>query len=375
MIRSLFSAASCFILAVACLFRLLAWPTAQAAEGLDWSAIVDRVPYASFEPVDADRVITFPTDHGSHAGSPADVWNLAAHLETSDGEDVGVQISIARVALVPPDEPPAASDWDVREFWRGHATLVRSDARTAIGEERLRRGFPGIAAYDDERLELRMDNWSLQFTEGVGEQPMQIAASVGSTAKITLDLVPAKAAITTGPGIAAAPFIGYAVSRLRAKGVLRTPDGDEAVSGVAWFEHLWGDLPFPGGPTATDRLVLHLNDGSEVSITRTRRQDGTGAPTIDGFVVHPDGEVEQVSEETTLAPDGTWRQTRREAEYPIRWTLMQDGRELEVTPVVDDQLHDFLTPIWSGMVVARGTSASEAISAVGTLQLQGYEEQ
>ena len=161
--------------------------------------------------------------------------------------------------------------------------------------------------------------------------------------------------------------------RLHAQGVLTTADGAAAISGVAWFEHLWGDLPFPGGPTATDRLVLHVDDGSELSIARTRRRDGTGTPTLDGFVVHPDGEIEQVSEETTLAQVGTWRQARGEAEYPIRWTLMQDGRELEITPVVDDQLHAFLAPIWSGMVVA--TSASGAISAVGTLQLQGYEDQ
>ena len=361
------------ILAITGLFIAPAGANAQAAEGLDWSTILDRVPYGSFEPVDADRVITFPSDHGSHADSPADVWNLAAHLETSDGEDVGVQISVARVALVPPDEPPAAPDWEVREFWRGHATLVRSDAQTAIAEERVRRGFPGIAAYDGARRELRLDNWSLQFAEGAGE--MQIAASIGPTARISLDLVPAKTAITPGPGTAAAPFMGYAVPRLHAKGVLTTLQGDVALSGVAWFEHLWGDLPFPGGPTATDRLVLHVGDGSELSVTRTRRRDGTGRPTVDGFVVHPDGEVEQVSEETRLTPTGTWRQVHGEAEYPIRWTLVQDDRELAITPVVDDQLHAFLTPIWSGMVVARGTSTSGAVSAVGTLQLQGYHDQ
>ena len=374
MARSLLTAAACLSSAATGSVMGFAGSAAQAAEGLDWSAILDRVPYGSFEPVDADGVVTFPRDHGSHADSPADLWNVVAHLNTSDGEDVGVQFSIARVALVPPDEQLAASDWEVREFWRGHATLVRSDARTSVGEERLRRGFPGIAAYDGERLELRLDDWSLKFAEGAGEQPMQITASIGSRAKITLDLVPAKAAIKPEPGTAAAPFIGYAVSRLHAEGVLTTAVGDTEISGVAWFEHLWGDLPFPGGPTASDRLVLHVDDGTELSITRTRRRDGAGTPTVDGFVVHPDGEIEQVSEETRLAPAGTWDRARGGVEYPVRWTLVQDGKELEITPVLDDQLHDFLAPIWSGMVVARGTSASGPLSAVGTLQLQGYED-
>jgi predicted secreted hydrolase len=353
-----------------------AGPPAQAAEGLDWLTILDRVPFESFEAVETDRVITFPVDYGSHPNSPADVWNLAVHLKTPEGKDVGVHISMARVAIVPPDRSPAASEWEVREFWRGHATFIQSGLRTAVGEERVRRGFPGIAGYDGERLELRLDNWSLRFAEGAGEQLARATASFGSTAKVALDLVPAKAVISRGSGnAAAAPFIGYAVSRLHAGGVLTTPDGDEAVSGVAWFEHLWGDLPFPGGPTATDRLVLHLDDGTELAINRTRRRDGSGIASVDGFTVRADGAVEQVSEETRLTPAGTWREARGQAEYPIRWTLVQDDMELEITPVADDQLHGFLAPIWNGMVVAHGTSGSRAISAVGTLQLQGYEDE
>ena len=347
---------------------------AQAAEGLDWTAILDRVPFDAFEPVDPERDIAFPADHGAHEGSPADVWNLTAHLETAGGEEVGLQTSLARVAIVPPDEPPAASEWEIRELWRGYSALVRSEASAAIGEERVRRGFQGIATYDSNRRELRLDNWSLRFPEGAGQQALHIVASIGGTATVSLDLVPEKSPVAPTPEAGTPPFIGYAMPRLRAEGTLMTEDGAEAVSGVAWFEHLWGDLPFPGGPTATDRLVLHVDDGTELSITRTRRRDGVGTPSLDGVVVRRDGSVDPLPEDMTLTADGTWSPASGDPDYPVRWTLAHDGMEMQIAPVVDDQLHRFLAPIWSGMVVAEGTSASGPVSAVGMLQLQGYGE-
>jgi predicted secreted hydrolase len=96
---------------------------------------------------------------------------------------------------------------------------------------------------------------------------------------------------------------------------------------------------------------------------------------VGGFVVHPGGRVEQLPEDTMLTPVGAWRRARGKVEYPVRWALNLGGRELEVSPVVDDQLHAFRPPMWSGMVVARGTSGSAPLSAVGTLQLQGYGDE
>lgn len=347
---------------------------AQTAEGLDWATIIDRVPFDAFEPVDPERRIAFPADHGTHAGSPADAWTLAAHLETENGEEVGVQMSLARVAIVAPDAPPAASAWQVREIWRGHATLVRAGAPAAIGEERIRRGFAEIAAYDEEDRELRLDDWSLRFAEAAGDQALHIVASIGSTASVSLTLVPEKPVITPAPESAVPPFLGYALPRLRAEGTLTTADGPESISGVAWFEHFWGDLPFPGGPTATDRLILQVDDGTDISITRTRRRDGVGAPRLAGIVILPDGSVEPLPEDATLTADATWRPGPGAADYPVRWTLVQDGMELRIVPVAEDQRHRFLAPVWSGMVVAEGTSASGDVSAVGTLQLHGYED-
>jgi predicted secreted hydrolase len=376
LIRTIGITVSCLALAGAGYLVLISRPdaTTPAKAAADWTQILDAVPFESFEPVDSSHAIAFPLDHGAHATTPADVWNLAAHLATDGGDDVGLQVSMARIALVPPGEPVAASEWEIRDLWRGHATLVRRGDRKAIGEERFRRGFGGIAGFDDERRELRLDDWSIQFAEGVGDGAVQIAASIGSMAAIELELTPEKPAATPDGGAARAPFIGYAMTRLLAEGTLTTAVGEERVSGVAWFEHVWGDLPFPGGPTATDRLVLQFDDGTELSVTRTRRRDGAGTASVDGFVVRSDGGVARLPEGTTLTPAATWRRAGAESEFPVGWTLAEGGSELSITPLVDDQLQAFVEPIWSGAVTAEGTYGSKPVSAVGMLQLQGYSE-
>ena len=43
----------------------------------------------------------------------------------------------------------------------------------------------------------------------------------------------------------------------------------------------------------------------------------------------------------------------------------------EVAPLVDDQLHDFLEPVWSGTVRAHGRHGDREVSGRGTLTLTG----
>jgi predicted secreted hydrolase len=48
-----------------------------------------------------------------------------------------------------------------------------------------------------------------------------------------------------------------------------------ALTGTAWLDRLWGDVPLPGGPVLRDRLVLHLSDGTDLSLCG--RVGATGA--------------------------------------------------------------------------------------------------
>jgi hypothetical protein len=118
---------------------------------------------------------------------------------------------------------------------------------------------------------------------------------------------------------------GFAVTRLSAAGTLASGDRALQLTGTAWLDRVWGDVPLPGGPLARDRLVLHLSDGTDLSLLRTRRSDGRGIATLDGILVARDGTVRMlddgavdlvpVSESGEGLPAG-WRPDRRGARPP-----------------------------------------------------------
>lgn len=336
-----------------------------------WTVLLAEVPIEEFERVAGDP-LDFPRDHGAHTASPVETWNLTANLHDTDGRILSFQLSLARLALVAPDAEPATAVWDLREVYRGHTILVRDEGASSA-EERLRRGFAGLAGYDAPSREWRLDDWFLKIEEGATHPALTIAATVGADAALELRLEPEKQAVSPEVDSVDAPFRGYSLTRLAAKGVLVTAEGRESVRGTAWFDHLWGDLPFPTGPTVWDRLLLQVDDGSDILMVRTRRRDGSGTPTLQGFIVGPEGNVSQIGSAAVAEPLRRWAPAGEPSEYPVAWRLNLGGdREMVVSPLVENQLHEFVIPVWSGAVTAHGDLGSGPVEAVGILQLNGY---
>jgi predicted secreted hydrolase len=238
------------------------------------------------------------------------------------------------------------------------------DGAAASAEERFSRGALGAAGHDAEAGEIRLDHWRLGLPRGAEDRAMTLEATVGAAA-LWLRLTPAKAALLPEGG--GGPFRGYAMTRLDATGRLERDGETRAVSGVAWLDHAWGDLPPPGGPIAYDRLQLHLADGTDLSLVRTRRRDGGGTPSVDGFAVGPEGEVRDLGGASMTAEDGD------RGGWPLRWRVEAGALSLSVSPVVAGQRRDFVEPVWSGLVRAEGRGPEGPVAGVGTLNLTGYE--
>ena len=302
-----------------------------------------------------DWTLELPADHGAHTDTARELWQLSAHLEAKAGP-IGVQFNLARLALDAPADPQAAPDWAARDLYRGHL-IVADPARGVASEERLSRALPGIALARPEAM--RLDDWSLRFDDG----HWRLDAGTGDT-RITLGLTPARPPLAADDG--AAPFHGYAQTRLEVTGTLHQHGTPQPVRGHAWFDHAWGDLPVPGAGAAvvSDRLLVQLDDGSDLSLTRSRRADGGGRATLEGFAVTPDGTLQALESDTARATvTETWQG------WPVAWALDLDGLTLEVTPLIDDQTHDFMAPLWSGLVRAEGTRNGQPVAGLGTLTL------
>jgi predicted secreted hydrolase len=370
---ALLLAAGASIYAVARILQPEPLPTSTAST-VDWAATLAGLPDEGFERPSGAWRLDLPADHGAHPNTRTETWTISAHLRNDHGDDMGMQFVLFRVGLVPPNAPPFESAWTPRELYRGHVTLVGGTDERAGGEERFNRAVLGVAGHDAARRQVWLDNWSIDYGQGARGDELRLSATVDTIA-VELLFTPAKLAVASDPDGGGAPFRGFSITRMSVQGFIGDQGDRQPVSGLAWLDHLWGDVPLPLGPIAWDRLQLQLDDGSDVAVLRARRRDGGGSATVDGYVVDPGGGVVPLaSRSLEMEATRTWRRSRGGVAYPLDWQLSAGELRLRVSPLVDDQLHDFVVPFWSGLVTAQGELRGRAVSGLGTLQLTGYTD-
>ena len=334
---------------------------------VDWAAVLDEYSADGFERPVGDWTLALPADHGAHDGAHAEFWNISANLHDEDGKEVGVQFALQRFGLVPPRAPERKSPWELRALYRAHVILLDGDEGANRGEERFHRDVPGVAGHDEALEEVWLDDWTLRYGEGEAGTGVSVDATVGRS-ELRLRLRPAKPAVGVNLGGNAAPFRGYSITRMIAEGTVGAGDDRRAVTGLAWLDHLWGDLPLPVGAIALDRLQLQLRDGTDLSMTRMHRRDGRGTPTLTGYLVRADGETEVIAGPSLeMELMRSWRDDASGARFPLEWRILASELQLNVMPLVDDQLSDFVAPLWSGTVTGEGQLNGRPVSGLGTL--------
>ena len=334
---------------------------AADAPAPDWISAAAGFEAQGFTRPTGPFALDLPADHAPHPDARTEAWQIAAHLTGPDGAPVGVQILFFRLGLIGPAAEGPATDWTPRDLWRGHVIVLDGTDGPALGRERLARGFAGLAGHDAGTL--RLDDWSLSFDA----DSWRIAASAGDT-RIALDLIPARAPLSLDA--AEAPFRGYILSRLDVTGRLETAAGTQAVTGSAWYDHLWGELPLPGAAAVvSDRLLVQLDDGSDLSVIRSRRADGRGLDDIDAVLIGADGTARPLDGAAELTVAGRWQGAA--ANWPVAWDLRLGDLQLAIRPVAEAQEQPFLAPVWSGLVTAEGSRAGAPLRGLGTLQLSG----
>jgi len=342
----------------------------RASTDVDWVTTLAERAGDGFERPSGPWALDLPSDHGDHPKFRAESWQISAHLRHQGGGETGVQFQLLRLGIVPPDAGLGGSIWDLREVYRGHMILGDGSGGPARAEERFGRGIPTLTGYDRQNAELRLDNWTVRFEPG-GRIALEASAA---ERRVELRLTPVKPAVAADREGADIPFRGYAITRLNVEGRLRTEGGDVGVTGLAWLDHLWGDLPLPAtGPIAWDRLQLQLDDGTDLSVLRSRRRDGRGIATVEGFVVGPEGDLRRLAPETTaMEATRNWQAEDEGPAYPLDWTLSGPGLDLDLAPPADDRAQSFVVPVWTGMVAARGRVEGRPVTGIGTLLLTGY---
>jgi len=336
-----------------------------------FDSLLDASDAAGFTRPTGPWTLSLPGDHGAHPAARTESWTVSAHLDGPGGDPMAVQIVLSRFGLIAEGEAADGSAWAPRALYRGHVVLASAAERGTASEERVSRGAAGTAGHDAVARRLWLDDWSLVWREAADgtedvAQILTVEASVEGV-PLRLTLRPGKPALSAGGG--EAPIRGYALPRLEATGRIGLGNDAREVSGEAWLDHLWGEVPLPGGPLAYDRLILHLDDGTDLSILRNQRRGGRGVPTVDALLVMADGTGRTLGAEgIEVTPIASWNG------YPVAWQVRGAGLDLTIQPTHEDQRQPFLLPVWTGLVHADGTRDGEPVRGHGTLQLTGYTE-
>lgn len=339
---------------------------------MTWMEAMASLSQDGFERPEQARPLDWPQDHAAHPSARSEAWQMSAHLQGPEGTPVNVQFSMTRIGLVPPASPTGTppSIWELRDIYRAH--LIATDGTQGIAEERFGRGMSGQAGFDDALQQLHFDNWALGFPDGSQTDAWQFTAKAGDFT-VGLDLQPGKTPIS--PEGSDAPFRGYAFTRLNVTGTFDIAGVAQPVTGTAWFEHAWGELPLPGaGPVFSDRLLLHLDSGDDLSVIVSQRSDGRGVPTVDAALIPADGSPRPLGGELSqVSFPRMWQGAQ--TEWPVVWAIkLDDALELQVAALSDTQEHAFTPLIWSGLVHAEGQLDGRAVRGTGILQLSGERQ-
>lgn len=362
------------------LYRMPSSTAVQSPEGMpdvsDVLSLISGLPDDGFHPPSPTWQLELPADHGSHEDARMESWQVVAHLSAPDAEDIGFQMSLLRLGVIPPSAPEPESVWAARDIYRGYVSLVSSRQNLSSGEERFSRSLPGLAGFSQESSQLRLDDWVLGFDGDGGTRTIKLRATLKNSVQISLKLKPAKPVIALEPGGADTPVAGYAMTRLAVTGTLEREHGVKNVEGTAWLDHNWGELPLPGaGPVAWDRVQFHLSDGTDGTVLRARRTDGRGLASVNGVLVGPQGSSTALDDANTqIRIARLWTHEPSGSEYPVDWRIMGPDLDITVTPLFDAQRQAFAIPMWNGAVHVRGTHKGISVSGMGTLQLTGYEQ-
>ena len=240
--------------------------------------------------------------------------------------------------------------------------------------QRLARAALGLAGGMSQPLAIWLDSWSLR---GSGAPfPLTLSADAGDFG-IELELTGGeKPPVLQGeqglsrksatPGNAS---YYYSFTRLPTAGTLRVDATLYRVRGESWLDHEWSSSALDDDQAGWDWFALQLDDGRELMFYRLRYRDGGMHPFSRGSLVLPDGSTRELTPASvTLTPERYWKAPDG-SRYPLAWRLAvpDEGLDLDVRAVLDDQLQELAVRYWEGAVDVTGSHTGK-----GYLELSGY---
>jgi len=360
-------------LVLALAFALAACDSGEEGEGGDF-AMLARGDEA-FTQARPGRSLDFPADHGAHEGYRIEWWYLTANLEDEAGRAWGLQWTLFRTAMQPPQAAEPANPWQSDQVWMAHFAVSAPDRHQAF--QRYARGgdHDGLrqAGVTAEPFAAWLDDWRLEST-GEGWLPLRVVARQdGVAAELRLDsdrplVLQGEAGFSQKhPGGGGSWY--YSHPWLAAEGTLSFGDERVTVKGQAWLDREWSSQFLQADQLGWDWFALHLEGGDKLMAFQLRSVDGP--PYTHAVHLRRDG-GRRVAEPGAVSFAPLRFEEVAGRRLPLGWRLSWPaaGFDLEVDAPLDDQWMDVDFPYWEGRVTVRGRDGATA--GVGYLEMTGY---
>lgn len=331
--------------------------------------------------------LTFPKNHGLHAGYRTEWWYYTGNLQSDAGEPYGYQLTFFRSQISPPGAerkwPEPHSAWRTQQVYAGHAAISDIDKKKHYQSELLVRGSLGLAGVSQKSdiTTIFVKNWSVQIRSG-----QHILKAVANDFSFELNLLPVKPPVLHGKAgytrkgsIPERASCYYSFTRLRSKGALAIDGTTIAVQGFSWMDHEFSSAPLETEIVGWDWFSLQLSDQTEIMVYLLREQGGQLHSASSGTFIDKSGKPRHLTkDDIRIDILDSWKSPRSRAVYPARWRLMifPLTMELTITPNLSDQ--EMLTSAstgvtyWEGSVSANGMADKQPIKGVGYVELTGY---
>ena len=331
--------------------------------------------------------LTFPKDHGLHAGYRTEWWYYTGNLQANSGAQYGYQLTLFRSQISPPGAerkwPEPRSAWRTQQIYAGHAAISDIYRKKHDQAELLVRGSLGLAGVSQEAdlTTIFAKNWLIQISPG-----QHILKAVADNFSFELNLLPVKPPVLHGKAgysrkgsTPERASCYYSFTRLQTKGALTIDGTTISVQGISWMDHEFSSAPLETEIVGWDWFSLQLSDQTELMVYLLRTKEGQFNSASSGTFIDKSGKPRHLAiEDIRIEILDSWKSPRSKAAYPARWRLVvfPVSLELIITPNLTDQ--EMLTSAstgvtyWEGSVSANGTAGKQPIKGVGYVELTGY---
>lgn len=364
----------------AMLFLVLLATACDSGPRVDSLAVGDAlggVAATGFARADSPRDFVFPDDHAAHPAYRNEWWYLTGNLTTADGDRIGYQLTLFRIALAP-GTPESTSAWATHQAWMAHVAVTDVAAADHRYAERYARGAAGLAGQSMQPFRVWLDDWRIAGAAD-GSFPWTIDVDAGKFAlRLTVD--PCRTPVLQGEnGISQKSAASgnasyyYSITRLATHGEVRVDERMHGVTGMSWLDREWSTSALGDDQAGWDWFSLQLDSGEDLMVYRLRSKDGSTDPYSAGAWVDGDGLSETLrADDFTLREERYWTSTTGRR-YPVAWTLESNGRApaLRVEALLDDQEMQTSVRYWEGAVSVKAADGGEPMGH-GYLEMTGY---